>query len=230
LGYYVSAEVVYTDGSVWTINFPEFPTISPISFTESGKPPFTVSFAVDAGSFTFSADYENEVTTVQVVATGFPKWDVILNGRGQAISTFPDLTNSVYAPFSKKYTWGLIGNIGYLRDTCAKARALMMPAGVDTTDQGDSYLTAAVAMYLIPPGLQINVENLASIAWLAESFMPVLPVSYPLRVATGFFFGDASGVYDTLISALNPFIGGEGAPSNPPTIPKPLPIKPEPKG
>ncbi len=222
LGFYESAEVVYPDGSNWTINFPEYPTISPISFTELGKPTFNVTFAVDEESFTFTASYDKAETTVRVQATGFPRWDVTVNGQVEPVSTFPDLIRAVYAPFSKAFPSGLMGNISLLRDTCATARALMMPADVDVTDQGDSYLTAAVAMNLIPSGLQIGVENLISIATLAETVMTTEPISYPLTTATDFFFGTAPGVYATLINALNPFLNPEGAGESP-TIPEPLP-------
>jgi hypothetical protein len=135
LGFYESALVLYSDGSSWTIDFPEYPTISPISFTLTGKLPFTVSFAVDAGSFTFAGKYDNVETTVRVQATGFPRWDVTANGYTTSQSTFPDLFNAINAPFTKAFQLGLIGDIGYLRDTCATARALMMPAYVDVTDQ-----------------------------------------------------------------------------------------------
>jgi hypothetical protein len=229
LGFYKSALVVYTDGSNWTIDFPEYPTISPISFAESGKPTFTVTFAVDVDSFTFTGKYENTEATVSAQATGFPRWNVTTNGHGQAASTFPDLTTDLYAPFSQAFRSGLIGNIGLLRDTCATARALMMPANVDVTDQGDTYLTAAVAMNLIPSGLQINVENLASIAYLALDLMTAAPPPYPLSVATSFFFGTAPGVYQTLINALAPFFNPEGPNGHPPfpTVytPKPNPFK-----
>jgi hypothetical protein len=221
LGHYVSAQVLCSDGSNWTISFPPYPTISPISFTQLDKTPFTVSFAVDADSFTFAATYENEQTVVRVQATGFPKWDVTVDGYTESVSSFPDLISTVYTPFSKKFTLGLIGNISLLRDTCATARALMMPANVDTTDPGDSYLTAAVAMNLIPPGLQIGVENLASIATVAETVMTTEPISYPLTTATDFFFGTAAGVYETLINAINPYLKGEG--SDPSPIPEPFP-------
>jgi hypothetical protein len=77
-------------------------------------------------------------------------------------------------------------------------------------------------MNLIPSGLQINVETLASIADLAQDFMTEEPAPYPLAVATNFFFGTAPGVYDTLISALNPYIHGEGAGQTAP-IPEPFP-------
>jgi hypothetical protein len=226
LGFYVSAVVVYADGSNWTVNFPEYPTISPISFTELGKPAFTVTFAVDEESFTFAASYGNVQTAVHVQSTGFPKWDVTLKGGFvEPVSTFPDLINTVYSQFSKAFPSGLIGNISLLRDTCATARALMMPTNVDVTDQGDSYLTAAVAMNLIPSGRQIGVENLASIATLAETVMTTEPISYPLTTATDFFFGTAPGVYATLINALSPFFQGGGA-INPKPIPKPQPITP----
>lgn len=238
-GHYESAEVIYSDGSYWTINFPPYPAISPISFTQIGKTPFTVSFAVDVGSFTFTATFENEQPVdVKVQATGFPKWDVTIGNYVEQWSTFPDLITAVYSPFSKAFPSGLIGDISLLRTVCATARALMMPASVDVTDQGDSYLTAAVAMNLIPSGLQIGVENLATIATLAETVMTTEPISYPLTVATDFFFGTASGVYDTLISALNPYIHGEGAGQTAP-LPEPFPVgvfqpakghKPGPKG
>ena len=237
LGFYESAVVVYEDGSNWTINFPEYPTISPISFTEAGKPTFTVTFAVNEGSFTFSATYNKATTTVLVEATGFPKWNVTVNGYVEAVSTFPDLIRTVYTPFSKAFPSGTIGNVSLLRDTCAKARALMMPANVDVTGQGDSYLTAAVAMNLIPPGLQINVENLATIANVAVEVMTTKPISYPLTTATDFFFGTAPGVYETLIAALNPlFSGGGGQPTLPILEPRPVqsgppaPHKPGTKG
>jgi hypothetical protein len=81
-------------------------------------------------------------------------------------------------------------------------------------------------MNLIPSGLQINVENLASVAGLAESAMTSEP-SYSLTVASDFFFGTASGVSDTLINALYPFLDPEGA-GKPPTIPKPITPHPNP--
>ncbi len=222
-GYYQTAEVVYADGSNWTITFPEYPAISPISFTELGKPTFTVTFAVDVDTFTFTAGYQNAETKVSVQATGFPKWNVMVNGYPEPVSTFPDLIRTVYTPFSKEFPLGLIGNVSLLRDTCAKARALIMPAQVDVTDQGDSYLTAAVAMNLIPPDLQINVENLASIASMAEEVMTTEPISYPLTVATDFFFGTSPGVYVTLMNALSPYLHGEGAGQTAP-LPEPLPV------
>lgn len=227
LGFYESAQVIYADGSNWTIDFPEYPTISPISFTELGKPTFTVTLAVDEESFTFTATYDNAETTVRVQATGFPRWNVTVNGYVEPVSTFPDLIRTVYTPFSKAFPSGLIGNISLLRATCAAARALMMPADVDATDQGDSYLTAAVAMNLIPSGLQIGIENLMSIAILAETVMTTEPVSYPLTVATDFFFGTAPGVYVTLINALTPFLNPEGE-GKPPTIPKTNTTQPNP--
>jgi len=78
-----------------------------------------------------------------------------------------------------------------------------------------------VAMKLIPPGLQINVENLATIATVAETVMTTEPISYPLTTATDFFFGTAPGVYMTLLNALAPYFKGEG--SNPSPIPEPFP-------
>lgn len=222
LGFYESAAVVYADGSNWTIDFPEYPTISPISFTELGKPTFAVTFAVDEESFTFTGTYDKIETSVSVQATGFPRWNVTVNRYPDQKSTFPDLISTVYTAFSKAFPSGLIGNISLLRTVCATARALMMPAEVDVTDQADSYLTAAVAMNLIPSGLQIGVENLASIATLAETVMTTEPISYPLTVATDFFFGTAPGVYGTLINALNPFLHGEGAGQAAP-IPEPFP-------
>jgi hypothetical protein len=226
LGFWESAVVVYADGSIWTIEFPEYPTISPISFTEKGKPAFTVTFSVDVDSFTFTASYNNVTKTVSVQATGFPKWDVTTDGYKEEWSTFPDLISAVYTPFSKTFPSGLIGNVSLLRDTCAKARAVMMPANVDVTDQGDSYLTAAVAMNLIPPTLQINVENLGTIATVAEAVMTTEPISYPLTTATDFFFGTAPGVYATLLNALAPYFRGEG--SNPSPIPEPMPVGDQP--
>lgn len=222
LGFYESAEVVYADGSNWTIDFPEYPAISPISFTELAKPAFTVTFAVDEGSFTFTGTYGNVETSVKVQATGFPKWNVMEPGYQRAVSTFPDLISTVYSVFSKAFPSGLIGNTSLLRTVCATARALMMPANVDVTDPGDSYLTAAVAMNLIPPGLQIGVENLATIANMAQEVMTTEPISYPLTVATDFFFGTAPGVYESLINALNPYIHGEGAGQTAP-LPEPFP-------
>jgi hypothetical protein len=187
-----------------------------------------VTFAVDEESFTFTGTYDNVVTTVRVQATGFPKWDISVNGKfTEPMSTFPDLIQAVYTPFSKAFPSGLIGDVSLLRDTCAKARALMMPANVDVTDQGDTYLTAAVAMNLIPSGLQINVENLASIATLAETAMTTEPISYPLTTATNFFFGTAPGVYATLLNALAPYFKGEG--SDPSPKPEIQPVDQSPK-
>src|SRR5271154_4721436 len=127
LGLWESAVVVYEDGSNWTIDFPEYPTISPISFTELGKPTFTVTFGVDELSFTLTATYDNSITTVRVESTGFPKWNVTTNGFTEPESTFPNLIGRVYTAFSKAFPPGLIGNVSLLRDTCATARAVMMP-------------------------------------------------------------------------------------------------------
>jgi len=226
LGFWESAVVVYQNGSVWTIDFPEYPAISPISFTEEGKPAFTVAFLVDADTFLFTASYGNVTTTVSAQSTGFPKWTVKTNGFSQQWSSFPDLVSAVYSPFSKAFPPGLIGDVSLLRAACAQARAVMMPANVDVTDQGDSYLTAAVAMNLIPPELQINVENLASIATLAEAVMTKEPISYPLTTATDFFFGTAAGNYVTLLNALAPYFNGEGGNPNP--LPEPFPVGDQP--
>jgi hypothetical protein len=208
-GHYESAEVVYADGSVWTINFPPYPAISPISFTQSGKPPFTVDFAIDADSFTLTGTFQDDQVVVRVQATGEPRWDVTVNGFGSTVSNFPELISTVYTPFSKKFTWGLIGDTSLLRTVCAQARALTMPATVATTGAGNSYLTAAVAMNLIPPGLQVGIENLWGLANMAVAVMTTEPISYPLTTATDFFFGTAPGPYETLINTLTDLSTGE---------------------
>jgi hypothetical protein len=214
LGFFSSAQFLGADGSNWTIQFPQYPTISPISFTQPGKTPLIVSFEVTPTTFALSAAFGSKKAAITVTPTGPQAYPQFQSTAGSATDV-ADLMQKITTIFSAAFPASLVGDVSQLRDVCAAARALMTPTAIDPAQVSACYRAVALDLHLIPFQMLVTPTTFWGIAALAGQ--AAATVSYPLTPATDFIFGNTAGLYLGLVNALFANSGSGGG------KPKPVP-------